>query len=485
MIPLYSNMSNITKHIHRKGEEGVALIAALMVMLATTILAISAFYLSYHSLTSASVYQYRVSSIDAATAGLNQTYAQIQSSSPTSLPCTVSGQMTSTTPSKSTATYSVKISYYTSLPATGPGSCPVSSTPVAAQITSTGSVPSQSFSPRTMSSFVNISPAQTFSSAIFSNSTLQIGNHMTLSGGASNQGNVYSNGNVICGNNATIAGSVFTPHGSTTISGSCAVNQNVYSWGGISLGGSGSIAGNATVSDGGITMGNHSTIAGNASASSSITQSGASSIQGLITQYSSQILPPAQTLPPLNYSSAYNSWVAQNYTLNSVSTCTAAKALIEGWSPGNMPSRELIAINDPGCNLSFSGLTNLSFNHSLAIITNGNTSFSQNSNFSSSNNTQHQFAVIVPASTDCSTSGNISIGQHTTFSPPLTTFFYTPCNFTTSGYDQMTGSVYSNNVSIANQYDITYSPPSVPGSPPPASNAFNVDVAYQREVPPS
>ncbi len=491
----------------KSGEEGVALITALLVMMVTSTLAIAAFYVSLHSSSSSSIYQSRVKSIDAAQAGINLAYSQLQSSSlatfSSSSSCSISGSLATSGSNATTADYQVSISYYSSLPASGTGSCPfVSSTsnpyPVAAEITSSGYLASAPSNKRTMQSLVDLTPAPVFNNAIFSNSSLAIGNHLSLSGSSSNNANIYVNQNFTCSNNATIGGNVFVPSasGTATLSNSCNVNNNVWSTGDINLAGTANIGGNAISSSGSISLTNNSSITGNASAAGTVNVSSPATVSGNIYNHATLAAPPSQPFPQLSYSSAYNSWVNAGYTLNPTTSCSAAKTLINGWyGPGGTPpttgtGKELVVINtSTGCTLSFSNKTVLSVLHSLAVITNGSISISQNFNASSADGLAHQIAFIVPSTTDCSTGGNITIGQSVTFNSPLSTFFYTPCTspgaITIGGHFTNSGTMYGGNIKLNNLFTMTYVSPSVPGAPPPVSNSFNVDIVYQREINPA
>lgn len=480
-----------------RGEEGVALITALLVMMVTSTLAIAAFYVSLHSSSSSSIYQSRVKSIDAAQAGINLAYSQLQASSSTTFSspssCSISGSLTTSGSNVTTADYQVSISYYSSLPATGAGNCPYVGTssapyPVAAEISSSGYLTASPSNKRTMQSLVDLTPTPTFNSAIFSNSPLNIGNNLSLSGSSSNNANVYVNGDFTCSNHATILGNVFVPNGTATLSNNCSVNNNVWSTGDINLAGVANIGGNATSSSGSISLTNNSSITGNASASGTVTVDGNS--PAAVYQHATLAAPPSQPLPQLSYSPYYNSWRAQNYAINSTTSCSTAQNDINGWYGGSTPptQRELLAINDPSCTLSFSNRTVWSVSHNFAIITNGSISISQNFTATSTDGLAHQIAFIVPYPniSSCSTGdGNISISNRSIFQPPLSTFFYTPCSVSIANKHQSNGAIYGGTVNLTNSFTMAYVPPSIPGAPLLSGNSFNVDIVYQREINPA
>ena len=102
------------------------------------LLSLVAVQISVHGLNQGSYDRDRTQAIDAAEAGIDSGVSTIQTSTPTALPCTNDGNLT-TTP---TAHYHVVFSYYPKYPISGsPMTCPIAahSLPGAAMLISTGS----------------------------------------------------------------------------------------------------------------------------------------------------------------------------------------------------------------------------------------------------------------------------------------------------------------------------------------------------------
>jgi hypothetical protein len=72
------------------------------------------------------------------------------------------------------------------------------------------------------------------------------------------------------------------------------------------------------------------------------------------------------------------------------------------------------------------------------------------------------------------------VGNNTNFDAFVNVFFYTPCTANMSNQNNWKGQVMATNVTIANNYTMTYTPVLVPGQT--GITGFKQDIAYMREV---
>ncbi|MGH2578901.1 MAG: PilX N-terminal domain-containing pilus assembly protein, partial [Actinomycetota bacterium] len=115
-------------------ERGVALVVALLVSFVVLLLGTAVVSLSLHNLDASGYDRRRLLSIGAAEAGLDSYDETVERTPPSSLPCTLSGTVSS---GPSMATYEASIELFNA--AGAEIACPPSgTTPVAAMITSTG-----------------------------------------------------------------------------------------------------------------------------------------------------------------------------------------------------------------------------------------------------------------------------------------------------------------------------------------------------------
>src|SRR6266545_4727977 len=164
-------------------ERGVALVVALLVSFVVLLLGTAVVSLSLHNLDASGYDRRRLLSVGAAEAGLDTYYETIERTPPSSLPCTLSGSVSS---GPSTATYEASIEVFNA--AGAEIACPPSGTSaVAAMITSTGR--SGSTLARTMQSYVRMSPIYGgWSAAIFADTPTTIGQRMTINSASGSEG---------------------------------------------------------------------------------------------------------------------------------------------------------------------------------------------------------------------------------------------------------------------------------------------------------
>ena len=80
----------------------------------------------------------------------------------------------------------------------------------------------------------------------------------------------------------------------------------------------------------------------------------------------------------------------------------------------------------------------------------------------------------------CTGTKNITVGNNTNFDAFTNAFFYTPCTANMNNTNNFAGQVLAANVTIGNQFTMTFQPVLVPGQG--TVTGFQQDLAYIREV---
>ena len=193
---------------------------------------------------------------------------------------------------------------------------------------------------------------------------------------------------------------------------------------------------------------------------------------------------PTQTFPQIT--STTTPWTSAGYTLHTytgATACTDAKAFLATAPSGK---HVLLITGSTACTFSYSGAaTTTTVNGDLAVVSDWGFSFSNQSNWNGSAGTVKKlhFISVAPAAScppDGSTDKDIFVGQRTTFNAQLNVFFYTPCTATMENQNAFAGQVLATNVSIGNQFTMTFTPVLVPGSG--EVSGFEQSISYVREV---
>jgi hypothetical protein len=458
--------------LHRD-ERGMAMITAILISVAVLGLAVVATGVAVYNNNQSARDRARLQTIDAAEAGLNEAALRVEGSAPGSLPCTLSGDLDANPPVR----YQVTISYYGTYPPSGsPMSCPPTTAPAAATVASLGTSSAGSQAPRKMVSQVRLTPRYGgFDTALFSNAGLTLVNNLNIVG---NDGDVYTNGNVDCNNPIALGGSLLA-QGSVTMRNSCSVAEDVYAQGAINMSQSSRIGHDAKSSRGSIALSQSAEIANSATAYGSITVSGSARIGGTRTEnYATLTDPPVKTLPTINYVPA--DWTSAGYTIQTYTTCSAAKAFIDALPNDGRNYVVRIAAN---CLLQWGNNSTIRVYQDVAIIYDGQIGFANQTEWLSGDGEEHSILFINPASTSgtcASRNPAFSTSNNTSFAEVLKQFVYTPCTATFDNFNRLKGQFMADVVNITNNFTLNFAPIPVPGVGSVAG--FNQDIAYQREV---
>jgi hypothetical protein len=488
-------------------EEGlVALAVALAVCSVLFLSGILAFQVASFNQSDSSARRIQVQALYAAEGGLDRAYQALQSAATAAqLPCGPLTENLATSPASSS--YSAAITYYDTFPPTdSPLSCTSGSGPpatvVAAEVISTGKTAkgTAQATSQYMEALIKITPGSVsgsvFDKAIFSNQTMAGSNNGTVYGNSGNDANVYTNGNVNCGNGFADQGSV-TAEGTFTGTNNCTVNGNVTAVGNITLSNNTTIGGNASSTgnsgcpqQGNITMSNSATVDQSAYAYCSITlSSNATVVHNKVANDITLTNPPAETFPVVPMPAIPSqTWTNAGYT-NQITdnNCTATGVYLD---ITNMATASAPTLIETSCALSWSGNATLLLNQNLAIFSTGGFIMSNNTTWQSTNTTTRQLYFIVPSvvgttQTTC-TNGQpgITFQNNTTFANSVDVLDYSPCTITISNNSTGYGQVYAGQVNASSNFTTHYQPMSLPGASGGGQSvsATTIAVVYERQL---
>jgi hypothetical protein len=509
---------NIRTLFRKRDESGVALIMAVAVTSIFVTVSASLAVAELNNVSSVERGVLSATSSATAQAGLNYAISTLQSdlSTGASLPCTLSGTTTQQSTGQTLQTYSVALSYYSSVststtPPTvsGPITCTsgsVSSSSVAAvSIVDAGKAGTGKTSTTTMDAFFSISQASSFLSGygIYDGSGATFNNGATV-GTSTNSGLIYVDGPVDC-NSATINGTLYvndsgnanaTTVGNTsgygtelqnscTITGGLDSNSSVYV-----TTSSPRVTGNALV-QGSVSIQNSGGpfFKANVTASSTINQTGSGYIGGTATQNATVTLPTALSMPVLAWNQS--AWTSAGWTVDTPTSCgtwqnptpVAANGTALGDIYYGADSGTPTVIYVPAsCDVDLPQNVTITMNTNLAIV-DAQTSGIQITadDFVSSSSTTRDLYLIVPADpASPTTSSLMSVStcgsnyaitaqnqeEFGTSSDPVDTLIYDPCDVSFTNNGTLTGQIVAGDLSsVTNNLNFSFlASGSIPGT---------------------
>jgi len=484
------------------------MIALVLVMTITTVLFVSTFILfnaTSVGSTDATFHVQDSQALYAAESGLDLAYASIgQATSSAQLPCGP-GAITTTFPdTPSSSSTSVQVTYYDTFPVTdGALSCAQvqngTVTPAAAEIVGTGTAHGVI---RYMQALVKLSTSligSVFDKALFSQSGLTGVNNPIVYGHNGNDGNVYSNGSITCGNNFVVQGSV-TAQGGFTGTNNCTVDGNVTAVSNVNLQNNTTIGGNLTAtgstgcaSAGSIAMANNATVDQSAYAYCTISLSNSASVVQSKVQYDHTLTNPAvESFPQVpepvgtNDGGAQAAWQAGGYSVVTNNTCSGAGSIYNAIPAYTSPTVVMTT-----CALSWANNSSISLQTNVAVFSTGGFSMANNTSWQSNNSTTRLLYLIVPStvsgvSTTC-VAGNpgISLQNNTSFASTVNVLFYTPCTMNISNNSTGWGQLYAGTLSPQNNFTDHFVPmPTVyeASGGGQVNGPLSVAIAYERQV---
>jgi hypothetical protein len=479
----------------------------------------------------------RAVAVSAAEAGIDATYAVLQSSGAT-LPCRwpTSGSLDAmgTDATQIVAT----IAYYRAdgSQITCNGGT-ISEQPFKAEITSTAETTAlgggSTRGTRTMQAQVNLHAAYSnaLTDAIFSNGNLTFANYSSLAGQNGKDAHVYSNNSVFCqnGNNTTAFDGNWIAQGSVTLSNQCEITGDLWVKGNVSLNNNkATIDGYVRTSNGtvyAVPESNTHTMVGRLVQApapvSPQTLSGQINWDTCWTNSNRTTLadpprcqwpatvpaPPVKPFPIIRGdATAQAAWVAGGYTIIKDSDPTMdpqcnrpesnGRNWITNWlidNASHLTGKTVLVVTCPSKELRFQNMGNdrVNLSNDLAILAYSGLTTAGRTIFGSADGAHHVFHVIVPYDATASPTNcwgpTIRMDNQTAIQPELTTLLYTPCGTYMANNSTFTGQIFAGgDINVNNQFTMQFNQVPMPEGTVSDSggsvNGYTLDVVYKREV---
>jgi hypothetical protein len=474
----------------RSDERGVAMIVSVAVAFIVLLLATAIVAQSIHSVESSGYDRERLLSVNAAEAGTNRWYAYLQSTASTTMAADAgcdagTGELTLSDvvqSGPSAAAYSAVGTFYASDGATQMSCATFTNTnyPAFVKVRSTGTI--NGAPNRTLETYVRLTPNfGGFGAAILAINGTTISNSFTINGSSGNDGDIYIlSGNLVVSNSMTLSGNVYVPNGTAAFSNGVIVKGNVWANGNVTVDNPAVVQGDALSSAGNIS--GSGVINDDATAAGTVNTS-TLTIGGVATSGVTMPSVPTQTFPQITSSTA--AWISNGYTLVDYSAnvgatkCAKARDWIKNSWAGSGVTNALIRI-DVTCTFTNSNNDVFSIPGHLAILNDGGFNFSQQSTWNGTTGSIKNLHFISVYSATCSgTTKDITVSNNTNFNSYTNVSFYTPCKATMSNTNAFSGQVLSKDISIGNNFKMTYKPVLVPGIT--GITGFKQDISYIHE----
>ncbi len=473
-----------------RGEDGVALVTALLVSAVVLVLSVSAVSISIHNTDASGYDRRRLQSIDGAEAGIDAYYAILGStrmSKVDDVTGSTSCVLTATLSGTPSVTYTVTPTFYTSSTETGGTACPttftLNTTPAFTSqyviLRSIGVVAGQATPQRTMTSKARLSVVTTSSdfpaAAIYAESNATLSANVDLySASGRNDANIYAGGDLTVTTRTSIRGSLYVQGSATISNGNFWTRGDVWAKNALTVSG-GRIDGMAISSTSNIAI-SQNTYVGSAKAYGTITCSPNSSCTGTPKVYGTRSPNTTGIGNPPSYASTLRTytWNAADWPGYVTDTsCSAAQTRINAWTTGSL------YIRLTGCSdFSVPAKSNLPGN--LGIISDGSINLPVGTNLTASTG---PFKVYFIAGVT-GTCGNFLANSNSGVGANLKTLIYTPttCSATMESNSSFaSGQIFSGTVTMRSNAPFTFESVSFPGQSEEPVGAL-VDSVYRREV---
>lgn len=489
----------------RGQDDGVALVVSISLIGLVGILMLAMLAYAISETRASGRDRQRASAVTSAEGQLDVTLAQIQNSTPETLPC---GQLAGTTSQQSAAdviNIETTVTYFRA-DGTEVTDCALlpNAAVTQAKVLSVGAsepLAGQAPAVRRIETLVELTPTfvEGLNQAIFGNAGVSLeGNGEIFGQDGKPDGNVYSNGNFVCksGSNQVYHGSILV-QGTATFSGSCLVDVDIWAKG--SVVGDGpklAVGGNVMSSQGSVTLPGQgkATVARQVRANQGITWEGCATT-GKCVSGVTMANPPAYSFPVLDWNATVQTaWTAQGYTiadLRATENCTPdnqGMTTADYWVLANASStgrpKTVMVTN---CRLTLSkGAGNIALTNDLALFAFGGIKLEKSMTFRSDSATQRSLYFVQPYSSTCDSDGlGIKLGNLVTVESTVNDLMYTPCNVQKSNNSDQYGQVYAGGTAtVSNKLTMFYRPLPVFGLAPQTDvvKYYELDTLYRREL---
>ena len=472
-------------------EDGVALIVSIMVSFVVLLLSVAVIDQAVNNVENSAADRARVTSVNAAEAGLNWFFNHYEKTAVGSLQITPYSETVGSGPNQ--VSFEATPTYYSDTTGTTPysGAYTSADPPKSVKIASVGT--SSDGTERRMESFIVLQPVYSgFNGALISNSSTTFNNAFTINGNNGNDGDVM----VLSGNFSAPSGLETIKGSITVVNGTASLGTNVHLYGNVWASGSVSIGhpqaqvdGYVRSSTAGVTV-SSGNVSGNA-----YYCTGSAPGSGVAGSKINECVAPPSTIPFPQVTYIPSAWTSQGYYIYDVpgtgaTQCTNARNYVEGSSAGTYQSGAGVPSGFTGvvvyisgtCAYSSSNNATITLGTNLAIVTNGGFNLNQRSTWNGSGSTRNlHFLSAYPGSgsPSCPTQ-NITLANLTGFNTLAQVSVYSPCTVTMNNNNSsFLGQVVGGTLSVGNNFNMSYRPVLIPGS---NLTSFKEDLAYVREV---
>ena len=489
----------IQRHVRGRGDDGVTLVVAMLVMGVTISLSLLVVRVAITTTEASGRDRQRTVAVNAAEAGVDAAYASLQSAG-TVLPCSWPNSGTAAVnAAPDLATARATLTYFKA-DGTALGHCPPTTSDVGANkpvqalvdgYGTTNAIAGGDVRTRHMQALVNLRavPGAPLDKAIYAQSNIDFENNSTIRGTSAANADIYTNEDFNCANNENFSGSV-TALGNITVEGSCTIAGDAFAVGYVqnSGGANGSIGGRAMSSSGLITLPGNFAVNGTLLARTSITWPDCGP-PGKCLADVEIAAPPVYTFPAFikDDEATLNEWRAQGYEVfRDDSDCNGIDERVRDVYAVK-PSNTLLLTD---CAVAFKSTT-VALSNDLAIFARGGITTQNAVNFKSSSGTRRTLFWIVPVSATSPQSMPcvaplVKTQNQFNFEATVKMFIYSPCKIEVSNNSDFLGQIIGgSDVQVNNQFTMTYEQIIVPGFDATSStvaSSYKIDIVYKREM---
>lgn len=448
-----------------RDERGIGLITAVMASFVVTLLVTVSVAISVHSSTQSAYDRRRAQSVAAAEAGIDYYLSHLESVSPSAVECEMSGTLTATPITRYVVTT-------TFLDVAGqPVTCPFSGAiPAAVRVSSVGT--SSAATPaRTIEAYADLVAVDRSvfgQAAFFSETSPVLSANVNIYGDGLDNGDVYTNGDLVVPSNTRIHGSAYV-QGALTLRSNSEISGEAWSGGAMLLSKRGStVSRDATSSTSSITV-DGGLVRGHAKAGTTITTLKKGRIGATRTPNEPSGPPPRKDLPDFTFDAA--EWMSEGYAVQPFSGCDAANAFLN-----NLPSTNVVVRITDTCELEIK--TTVTARANVAIISDGGIRFRSGSQVVTDGSTR---TVALVAGLAEVPSCDLTMDSNTALGPGINTFMYSPCTVRLGSNGLVVrGQVLGGTVVIGSSTTLNYSSVDVPGIG--SSDGLEQNLRYVREI---
>lgn len=454
-----------------RDERGIAMISAVLLVMAMTLLGTVAVGLAVHNSSQSANNRDRTLGVAAAEAGIDWYFSHLQNASPSTVLC----EKELVLPSTPQASVVVTPTFYDGAGnvldcTSGSG---VSDTPAEAVVRGVGRGPG-THPERAMEAkveLVAIHGGIFGPGAVVSDTNIVFNSNADILGGDGNNADVHATGDIEFKSNSVVEGNAYIL-GSLLIDSNSEIKKDAWSSGSLELNSGAIVRGDAISSTSTITLNSNAHVFGDAKAGGSITLNGNSQIDGTQSPNTPSGNPPTKTFPDFTFEQS--DWENDGYTVTSFSSCSDAKNHIEGLSSGD----HVVRITST-CSLSWGGNDTVDVVGDLAIIHDGGFLLDSNARFRESGG-PHDLFFIVGLAENTTDGCDFEMNSSARLEGDLQTLIYTPCTARFKSNTFVTeGQVLGGEVLFDSNSSLTYKRVLAPGGD---ITGFEEDLVYLREV---